>query len=385
MKHFLNGILLGVLLAVSVNARRQKTLKDATYPGQPRVICEECVPRELIHAPGIGFDLASSYATVAIRYHNRTIVDVGRIEGLEEYNDLIARLGPPYVQYGPPFDNVLDRVRWNLDQASRKWRKLRGLPSTTDIETFAYFLTRLENFASGSLMMPVTRVAISLLDLPNLLGDDWAEIVEISGLEVLKSYKNWGQPLKDLNAAWAGMGYGLCEHWRDIDACEEEEELIVPRFALALSFTGDELSVHKTWISNAHYTYSIVSKNYRDLGYESWRSNPANSTFWDLLGKAVADVATSEPQYVIQDLIIMGEYAEEKNFLDAVWKALGDVADVQKLWQPLQVSGFSAEFVAARGAAELAKRWQGETWDCVEGDWCEDSREADGVVGKEEI
>ncbi|KAH7409420.1 hypothetical protein BKA64DRAFT_397085 [Cadophora sp. MPI-SDFR-AT-0126] len=399
MKHLLNGIIFGVLLAVSADARRQKVLNDATYPGQPRVICEECVPRERILAPGVGFDLASSYATVAIRYQNRTVVDVGRIEGLEEYNELIARLGPPYVQYGyeycspsrfcliihrPPFDNVLDRLRWDLDQASRKWRKLRGLPSTTDIETFSNFLTRLENFASRSLMFPASRVAISLPDLPNLLREDWAEIVELSGLEALKSYKNWGQPLNDLNAAWAGMGYGLCEHWRDIDACEEEEELIVPRYALALSFTGDELSVHKTWVSNAHYTYSLVSANYRDLGYESWRSNPANSTFWDSLGKAVADVATSEPQYAIQDLIIMGEYAEEKSFLDAIWKALGDVTDVQKLWQPLQVSGFSAEFVAARGAAELAKRWQGETWDCVEEDWCED-RGAEGGIGKEEI
>ncbi|KAH7360409.1 hypothetical protein BKA65DRAFT_591473 [Rhexocercosporidium sp. MPI-PUGE-AT-0058] len=379
MRYTLASIVLGIAFATSVHARRQKPLKDATYPGQPRYICDECVPRELILSPGIGFDLASSYATVAIRYQNQTVVDVGRIEGLEEYTDLMARLGPPYVNTGPPFDNALDQIRWNLDQASRKLRKLRGLPSTTDIDTLSYFLTRLKYFTSGSLMMPVTRVAISLPEIPNLLSEDWAEVVELSGLEVLRSYKNYGQPLNDLSAAWAGMGYGLCEHWRDIEKCEEEEELIVPRFALALSFTGDALSVHKTWVANAHFTFNIVSETYRDLGWESWRINPANTTFWDSLGKAVVDVATSQPEYVIQDLILLGEFAEEKIFLDAVWKALGDVTGVTKLWEPLQVSGFNAEFIAARGAAELAKRWQGETWDCVEGDWCE------GGEGKEEI
>mgnify|MGYP004188314547 CR=1 FL=1 len=268
---------------------------------------------------------------------------------------------------------------------SRKWRNLRGLPSTTDIVTFSEFLTRLGNYASVALMAPVTQVAVSLPDLPNLLSDDWAEIVDLSGLEVLKSYKTRGQPLNRLNAAWAGMGYGLCEYWRDIDACEEEEELIVPKFALELSFTGDELSAHKSWVFNAHNMYRIASANHKYLGYDSWRSNPSNSTFWDSLGKAVVDVATSEPECAIEELVIMGEYAEDKNFLDAVWKALGDVVDVQKLWQPLQVSGFSAEFVAARGAAELAKRWQGETWDCVEEEWCDDDRKSDGGVGKEGI
>ncbi|KAG4442644.1 hypothetical protein IFR05_001900 [Cadophora sp. M221] len=382
MKYTLVKIALGIAFATSVHARRQKPLEDATYPGQPRYICDECVPKELTLLPGIGFDLASSYATVAIRYQNRTVVDVGRMGELEDYTDLISRLGPPYVNNGPPFDNAMDKIRWNLDQASRKLRKLRGLPSTTDIDILSDFLIRLKYFASGSLMMPVTRVAISLPELPNLLSEDWAEVVEISGLEVLRSYKNYGQPLRDVNAAWAGMGYGLCEHWRDIEKCEEEEELLIPRFALALSFTGDELSIHKTWISNAHWTFDIVSATYRDLGYDSWLLNPANSTFWDSLGMAVADVATSKPEYVIQDLILLGEFAEEKDFLDAVWKALGDVTDVQKLWEPLQVSGFNAEFVAARGVAEFAKRWQGEPWDCIEGDWCEGS---DGGDGKDEI
>lgn len=64
MKYTLVKIALGIAFATSVHARRQKPLKDATYPGQPRYICDECVPKELTLLPGIGFDLASSYAYV---------------------------------------------------------------------------------------------------------------------------------------------------------------------------------------------------------------------------------------------------------------------------------------------------------------------------------
>ena len=42
-------------------------------------ICSDCIPRERIVAPGIGIDLTSTYGTVAIRYHNLSVVDVGRV------------------------------------------------------------------------------------------------------------------------------------------------------------------------------------------------------------------------------------------------------------------------------------------------------------------
>ena len=135
----------------------------------------------------------------------------------------------------------------------------------------------------------------------------------------------------------------------------------------------------KTWILNAHTTFRLVSSSFPDLGYDVWKNNTGNTTIWDSLEEQVAKVVTMMPEYEIDDLILMGEYAEEKRFLDAVWQALGEVADVQNLWRPLQVSGFSAEFVAARGAAELAKRWQGETWDCIEGDWCEGGGEGEDM------
>lgn len=290
----------------------------------------------------------------------------------------------PLTSLSPPFDTTLDEIRWNLDQASRAYRHLRGMPSTVDIEDLAYFLIRLKYFTSSTLRMPISRLAISLPVLPNLQWSDWEEAVAISGLDVLRSYKHYGDSLYTMNAAWAGMGYGLCEHWQDIEKCEEEEASIRSKFVLGIGFTSKEMWVTRALVENAHQRYTYLYHEYPDLGYDNWKSNIFNSTFWDTLSGKVAEAVLMQKELEIEDLVLVGEYAEEKMFLDAVWKALGDVTpDVKKLWEPLQVSGFNAEFVAARGSAEFAKRWQGETWDCVEGDWCEGNRDSEG--GKEEV
>jgi hypothetical protein len=66
MKHSLTILVIGIICSTALGASEQKPLVQAKYPGQPRYICDECVPRELILAPGIGFDLTSSYGLVTI-------------------------------------------------------------------------------------------------------------------------------------------------------------------------------------------------------------------------------------------------------------------------------------------------------------------------------
>lgn len=47
---------------------------------EPLPECSKCVSREDALAPGIGFDLADSYGTAAIRYHNLSIVNLGKVQ-----------------------------------------------------------------------------------------------------------------------------------------------------------------------------------------------------------------------------------------------------------------------------------------------------------------
>ena len=46
---------------------------------EPLPMCLDCVPYEEIVAPGIGFDLTTSYATAAIRYHDGTVENLVKV------------------------------------------------------------------------------------------------------------------------------------------------------------------------------------------------------------------------------------------------------------------------------------------------------------------
>ncbi len=46
---------------------------------EPLPICQDCVPRKEILAPGIGFDLTNSYATAAIRYYHGSMENLCKV------------------------------------------------------------------------------------------------------------------------------------------------------------------------------------------------------------------------------------------------------------------------------------------------------------------
>jgi hypothetical protein len=251
---------------------------------------------------------------------------------------------------------------------------MRGLPSTEDIETMSYFLGSMKITAALKLYMPIHRVLISMPHLPNLQPGDFSEALELTGLTNLKSYKHYG-PLYQTNAAWAGLGNGLCEHWEDIEKCELEELDLQNRLTLTVSFTEEELIADVSIVVNAHTVWNYRRERYPDLGYGSWKRNESNTTFWQILGEKVLEI-TEMGDMDLEELLLIGEYGENKKFLDTLWNALGGVkgVDIQALWRPLQTSRFNATYIAARGSAELAKRWQGETWGCIEGEWCKSNK-----------
>jgi hypothetical protein len=208
----------------------------------------------------------------------------------------------------------------------------------------------------------LARGVISMPYLPNLIESDLIEAAWDVNFLLLQSYKHWGSPT-DLNAAWAGMGYGLCENWGDIVSCEQEEEKIKEQYVLGISLTRKELRLQNALTWNAHAISNLGIKQYEYLGYEYANSYP-NTTYWDEVRAKIVQTVR-EGGMMPEKLIVMGESAEGHQFEKTLWQALNDL-DIKELYSSLQVSRFNATYVAARGAAALAKRWQAETWDCVE-------------------
>ena len=65
---------------VSALGRPQKIPDQHSAPGGSRT------------SPGVGFDLTTSYGTAAVRYHNFSIQDIGKIDGNLEYQNMMFRL-----------------------------------------------------------------------------------------------------------------------------------------------------------------------------------------------------------------------------------------------------------------------------------------------------
>ncbi|RDL40781.1 uncharacterized protein BP5553_00760 [Venustampulla echinocandica] len=375
----MRGSLGSLVLAVWSNflyGEAQQNRFQTVLTTQPT--CDQCVPRELIVAPAVGFDLTLTYGTVAIRYHNKTVVSVGRVNGSDDYKAMMNRLAEPYNLKYPPFDNIRDRLQWQYDQAQRRFRQSRGLPSTPDIETLSHFLGQLNRLAEESTPESIPPAVFpSLPEIPNLPFGDFDEALGWVNLTRLRSYKSTPSPVNQFNTAFAGMGYGICTHWSNVEQCDSEEVSQPVRHTLTISYTADEFVVERSTSVTAYWIYRDARDRTPALGssHRPLHNPDSIKDYWEQVGDRIKLVALAggDPRS-LDTLVLMGESAQNKQLLDTIWKALSELGKVD-LYSALQTPQFTTEFVAARGAAEMAKRAQAGPNGCVERELCREQRE----------
>jgi hypothetical protein len=332
---------------------------------------------------------------VAIRYHNQSVVDVGRvshsstclvdetnriqIDGGQQYIDMMARAMPPYRQRGPPFHSIKEELDWQYEQLQRAIRKARGLPENPDTEILSEMLYQLHLLASIHSEVPVLNsVFLSAPSLPNLSYEDFnaafpfANLTQGHGYRQGYEYRSYGQ----VQSAFAGMGYGLCKHWADVQKCIDEEGGFPYKSVLAIGYMDDTLDISVAWGETAYDLWTDVTASYPEFGYNG-TSHP--DSFWHDIKLRITTVARAS-RTKPDTLILLGERATEKKFLDTVWEALHEL-EIPELYEQLQVPGFDPTRISARGGAEFAKRAQGGPRGCVEGDWCKNRRKGeDGMA-----
>lgn len=259
----------------------------------------------------------------------------------------------------PPFESRLDDLKWRYQRALRRFRRMRGLPATEDIGTLAVMIRNLKVLSEAKLGQHIQEAAITIPSLPKLVRDDLFYAAQYAGIYQLVPLPHTSQELDETLAARAGMGYGMCEHWEDFVECYYEELEFPPKRVLSISFTNDSLTVSNIMIYPPQSMLDAWAKDYL-LGY-AFRYETQN--LWGRVGELVRTVAMQVEGGKIEELIIMGECAEEKKFLNAIWQALGDLEKkgfvegrFMDVYAKLQVPGFSALYVGSRGAAEIARR-----------------------------
>ena len=67
------------LLLITLFTRQDIVTAGRRPRFEPLHVCPDCVPREDIVAAGVGFDLTTSYATAAIRFHDGSIESLVKV------------------------------------------------------------------------------------------------------------------------------------------------------------------------------------------------------------------------------------------------------------------------------------------------------------------
>jgi len=271
----------------------------------------------------------------------------------------------------------LDKLRDAWKRAKRQRNKSRGLPATEDVGTIANVLITLRSMAELHLAQDVTAAVTATPNLPGLGREDLEDAMEYARMKLLRSYNYFGD-VDEVSAAYAALGNGLCQYPEDIQSCEDEGRDMPYYRVLSISFTQLLLSLKMSSCGSPALCSVYISEDDFDLGLRFKNSYGPEWSYWTAVRRSIRRFA--ELQSGIDKLQLCGEAASNENFLEALRSALRDLEPRTEV--AIGGSGrLEPLSLAARGAAELAKRFQVMTWNCVEPRRCNETETLGGPIG----
>jgi hypothetical protein len=212
--------------------------------------------------------------------------------------------------------------------------------------------------------------------VPGLRREDLEDAMEYAGLKLLRSYNFYGG-VDEVSAAYAGLDNGLCHNPEDTKSCEDEEANMRSSQVLSISFTNYMLSLRMSSCRAARICWDYNSEENSGLGLRFEHRYGAELEYWAHVRRSIRRFA--EVAWKIDKLHVFGEAASNEHFQEALRGALRDLEPRAAL-----AMGASEKMdplsLAARGAAEFAKRFQVMTWGCQEPSSCNETEAAEKPV-----
>lgn len=255
-------------------------------------------------------------------------------------------------------EGPVKHLRCDLEQVRREARRRLRLPITQESATLGTFVKKVRGAIEKELGTSISTVAPVAPQLVGWNSEDFEDALHLAGLT---SSRLGDKPTYwDTNAAFAGLGYGLCESKTDLADCLEDERQMPYEHVLFLNFDDSSFSATVQYLQHADQEWSYSNRADMHLG---WWSLPvfevSRARFWAQIHEVILEVAGAL-QRAPNKIILLGEHGANSDFLDVVKAALWDVLEIDV---SLLLSANEAEDVsklAARGAAEFAQR--AETW-----------------------
>lgn len=297
-------------------------------------------------------DLTAFYGTVSISFDDGSVVDVARVEATLEYRRAVEYLSLESSQHlYPPYAKIdyywYDKPRVLI----RSLRKSVGLPASKEVGGLSMVVKDLkckaEAFIGASISsLPVVAVTPTL---KALYGEDIGDAFEYVDLQLASIYMS-GNLVHETSGAYAGYGFGLCTDFTNPSACKAEIGQMKDEYVTSILYTGQALKVLTNRISSAYYYWSLGFGFYYDwsLGFDARDEDGYWERVSDMIKKGKQDLpGLGMPRRVL----LLGDSAGDEAFRSVLEKSLFE------LWQEVpEILGEGSEFVAARGAAELARR-----------------------------
>ncbi|KAF2677980.1 hypothetical protein K458DRAFT_349337 [Lentithecium fluviatile CBS 122367] len=313
----------------------------------------------------VGISVSANYGTVSIRHEDGSFEDIGRIEADRSYVDMIQRCALPSSGHAAYPHYTMEDI-W-ADWPRQNWRSFREslfLPASANVGRLSKLTRSLIKLARAHApSQPIVSVVISFPFLYGLYDEDAKDVASYLWLPEL--HGTHGAPPHTFAAAFAGHGMGLCTSYTDRDRCWEEGRKFPERSVLLVEYTATSILLSADFMHGVHgsgsrsgelSTYFSPSINERNGEHDQGqtRSQVLRKMVLDLANgnfkrgpipgfpdppKAVTVLLTGSPDDIAKDDV-------REVVMEAVKAADFDV----------EMFDENPEFVAARGAAELAWR-----------------------------
>ena len=215
--------------------------------------------------------------------------------------------------------------------------------------------------------------------LPGLSWEDVSDALEYSGLTGVVGNDHHSYPVSETCASFAGTGYGLCKHYNHPHRCEDEEYDMPSFHVLTLSFSRVSFDVESSYMQYAWESLSNRQIFRFDLGFDNLPHDQNDrEVYWENIRKTIVDTGKALDM-PLGHLLLLGDVVDNPQYIGTVQDALmellphestrASILQFSKIHQPLDPL-----YIAARGAAEFAKRIQEAPQECKESRHCRKNR-----------
>lgn len=274
-----------------------------------------------------------------------------------------------------------------------RWRrsvnKKLGRPATPDVGTLAGMLMALRDAVSLALARPLASVAVSHPPVSGLAAYDLADALEHAGLRPWLTSEPaeaglYPARLTEAHAVFAAYGQGLCNNYKDLFECWEEEERMVHHTALLVGFTRGDLRAEVVALRAPFEWDQGVVDMFVDLGagLDGMGNFESAVAFWAHVRDQLTAVARRAR---LTRVMLVGENVTDSRFIDVLKDALGGSGyavgggmiqdEAHILAVPDRDGVVDPTFASARGAAQYARWRQEAPFGCRERRECEEERE----------